>query len=122
MIHLSESGQSEIIGDKFVVMILGRRLARVSFLVVEAWPSSLSADERRLTKRLRFQEDSRVVLRPDGTPEVIEDSYSAYFICDDDFRTMKLKMRTKSVPVLHRHPFADTEALWQYLARYSVTP
>jgi hypothetical protein len=121
MRQVSETGQSEIIGDKFVVMILGRKLARVDYLVVEAWPSSLSADERRSTSRLRLNGDSRAVSRPDGTMEAIEDSQTAYFICNDDFRAMKLKMRTKSVPVLHRQPFADTEALWQYLARYSLS-
>jgi len=122
MSHVSESGQSEIIGDRFVSMILGRKLARVNYLVIQAWPSNISADERLSTSRLRFDDGLRAVLRPDATLEVIEDSETAYFIYEGDFRTLKLKMRTKSVPVLHSHPFADIEALWQHLARYSVSP
>lgn len=120
MKQVSETGSSEFIRDKFVVMIIGRKLARVEYLVIEVWPSNISADERRATSRLRFVGDTRAVSRPDGTAETIEDSQTAYFISNADFRTMKLKMRVKSVPVLHRHPFDDVEALWQYLARYSV--
>jgi len=58
---IKESGQSEIVGEEFVILTTGREKGWVRYLVVCTWPLSASADERVRDKRFVFGDEGRHV-------------------------------------------------------------
>jgi hypothetical protein len=132
---IKESGASQILGDEFVIVFIGREKGWVRYVVILTWPRSSSVAERTKDQRFVMGQDSRLeltpdgqyelahhgrmVLLPDGRYELVDSSGTAYLLRGSTCERMKLHMKEKSIPSLEGDRFPDVAALWTFLRQFS---
>jgi hypothetical protein len=121
MSFIKESGQAAPVGDEMVIMTVGHSKGRVRYLVMSAWPNSMTVEERvrNINERLIYGDKGQMILMPSGY-EPIETTGMAYFIRGSTCETMKIKMSKDTVPMLHLRPFADSREIWDFFRHYAA--